>query len=80
MDGREVRPLSNFYDQKVALVLQGGDALESYQASVYEVLASSNYLPDWVAGVSIGAINAGDYRRKCSGQFSPSSSLVLCKP
>lgn len=46
------------YDKKVALVLQGGGALGSYQGGVYETLASSEYLPDWVAGISIGAINA----------------------
>jgi NTE family protein len=40
------------------LVLQGGGALGSYQAGVYEALASSDYVPDWVAGISIGAINA----------------------
>jgi len=51
-----VRPSS--YDKKVGLVLQGGGALGSYQAGVYEALASSEYLPDWVAGISIGAINA----------------------
>jgi len=46
------------YDKKAGLVLQGGGALGSYQAGVYEVLAHSDYLPDWVAGISIGAINA----------------------
>lgn len=46
------------YDKKVALVLQGGGALGSYQGGVYETLAQSEYLPDWVAGISIGAINA----------------------
>ena len=50
------RPAS--YDKKVALVLQGGGALGSYQAGVYEALASSEYAPDWVAGISIGAVNA----------------------
>src|SRR6201993_2619248 len=50
------RPAS--YDKKVALVLQGGGALGSYQAGVYEALATSEYVPDWVAGISIGAINA----------------------
>jgi NTE family protein len=50
------RPRS--YDKKVGLVLQGGGALGSYQAGVYEALAPSEYLPDWVAGISIGAINA----------------------
>jgi NTE family protein len=46
------------YDKKVGLVLQGGGALGSYQAGVYEALVRSEYLPDWVAGISIGAINA----------------------
>jgi NTE family protein len=50
------RPAS--YDKRVALVLQGGGALGSYQAGVYEALAASEYRPDWVAGISIGAINA----------------------
>jgi NTE family protein len=51
-----LRPTS--YDKKIGLVLQGGGALGSYQAGVYEALAASEYLPDWVAGISIGAINA----------------------
>jgi NTE family protein len=42
----------------VALVLQGGGALGAYQAGVYEALAEANIHPDWVSGVSIGAINA----------------------
>ncbi|HUZ62368.1 MAG TPA: patatin-like phospholipase family protein [Acetobacteraceae bacterium] len=46
------------YDKIAALVLQGGGALGSYQAGVYEALAGSHYMPDWVAGISIGAINA----------------------
>ena len=50
------RPAS--YDKKVGLVLQGGGALGSYQAGVYEALVASEYLPDWVAGISVGAINA----------------------
>ena len=40
------------------LVLQGGGALGSYQAGVYEALAAADLVPDWVAGISIGAINA----------------------
>ena len=50
------RPAS--YDKTVALVLQGGGALGSYQAGAYEAIAASEYPPDWVAGISIGAINA----------------------
>lgn len=40
------------------LALQGGGALGAYQAGVYEVLAASGQTPHWVAGISIGAINA----------------------
>src|SRR5262245_54773741 len=42
----------------IALVLQGGGALGAYQAGVYEALAEAKIEPDWVAGISIGAINA----------------------
>jgi NTE family protein len=42
----------------VALVLQGGGALGSYQGGVYEELAKAGYDPTWYAGISIGAINA----------------------
>ena len=42
----------------IALVLQGGGALGAYQAGVYEALAEVDIQPDWIAGVSIGAINA----------------------
>jgi NTE family protein len=40
------------------LVLQGGGALGSYQAGVYEALAAGGIEPQWVAGISIGAVNA----------------------
>lgn len=40
------------------LVLQGGGALGAYQAGVFEALATQRQTPDWVAGISIGAINA----------------------
>jgi NTE family protein len=42
----------------VALLLQGGGALGAYQAGVYEALSEANIHPDWIAGISIGAINA----------------------
>lgn len=42
----------------IALLLQGGGALGAYQGGVYEGLAHANLHPDWVAGISIGAINA----------------------
>jgi NTE family protein len=40
------------------LVLQGGGALGAYQAGVFESLGKVYREPDWVAGISIGAINA----------------------
>ncbi len=43
---------------KVALVLQGGGALGSFQAGVYQALSSYDIGLDWVAGISIGAVNA----------------------
>jgi NTE family protein len=42
----------------IALVLQGGGALGAFQAGVYQGLAEANLHPDWVAGISIGTINA----------------------
>jgi len=42
----------------IALLLQGGGALGAYQAGVYAALAEAGIEPDWVAGISIGAINS----------------------
>ncbi len=42
----------------VALLLQGGGALGAYQGGVYEALAEADIHPNWIAGISIGAINA----------------------
>jgi NTE family protein len=44
--------------EQVVLLLQGGGALGSYQAGVYQALAEAELHPDWVAGISIGAINS----------------------
>jgi NTE family protein len=44
---------------QVVLVLQGGGALGSYQAGVYQALHEAGIEPDWIIGTSIGAINAG---------------------
>src|SRR5258706_4127393 len=43
--------------EHTVLVLQGGGALGAYQAGVYEGMADQGIAPDWVTGVSIGAIN-----------------------
>lgn len=42
---------------RVALVLQGGGALGSYQAGVVQGLYEVGIHPNWVAGISIGALN-----------------------
>ncbi len=44
--------------QSIALVLQGGGALGAYQAGVYQALSEAGIEPNWLCGVSIGAINA----------------------
>ncbi len=44
--------------ERIALLLQGGGALGSYQGGVYEALTEANINPDWVAGISIGALNS----------------------
>jgi NTE family protein len=59
--GAAVRPGGDMGEVEyttVALVLQGGGALGSYQGGVYEELAKAGYDPTWYAGISIGAINA----------------------
>ncbi|HEX4180917.1 MAG TPA: patatin-like phospholipase family protein [Caulobacteraceae bacterium] len=50
--------MTNAAPPKRVLVLQGGGALGAYQAGAYEGLAEIDVRPDWVAGISIGAINA----------------------
>ena len=45
--------------ERIALLLQGGGALlGAYQGGVYQALAEHDLHPDWIAGISIGAINA----------------------
>ena len=44
--------------EHTVVVLQGGGALGAYQAGAFEALANAGYQPDWVTGVSIGAINS----------------------
>jgi NTE family protein len=56
MTARPVAALPDF--ERIALLLQGGGALGSYQAGVYQALAEAGLHPDFVAGISIGAINS----------------------
>jgi NTE family protein len=44
--------------ERIALLLQGGGALGAYQGGVYQALSEARLQPDWVAGISIGAINS----------------------
>ena len=74
----------------VALLLQGGGALGAYQGGVYEALAEANIHPDWIAGISIGAINAAiiagnapndrvDRLREFWTQVTSNSALALVR-
>lgn len=40
------------------MLLQGGGSLGAYQGGVYQALAEADLHPNWVAGISVGAINA----------------------
>ena len=44
--------------RRVALVLGGGGSLGAFEAGVYQALHEAGILPHWIAGTSIGAINA----------------------
>ncbi len=44
--------------EQIVLIFQGGGSLGAYQAGVYEGMAEAGIDPTWVAGISIGAINA----------------------
>ncbi|MEO6960181.1 MAG: patatin-like phospholipase family protein [Burkholderiaceae bacterium] len=43
--------------ETVALVLQGGGALGAYQAGVYQGLTDAGIKPNYLSGISIGALN-----------------------
>ena len=62
------------------LVLQGGGALGSYQAGAYQALCRHDFEPAWIAGISIGAINAaiiaGNPREKRLEQLEAFWNLV----
>ena len=58
MARKQAPPSSSPPAEAAVLVLQGGGALGAYQAGVFEALAGAGHEPSWVAGISIGAINA----------------------
>ncbi len=50
--------MGHMVSEKVVLVLQGGGALGAFQAGAYEALCKAGQDPEWLAGISIGSINA----------------------
>src|ERR1700734_4039969 len=58
MDSANPAPATTPATAQRVLVLQGGGALGSYQAGAYQALCRADFDPEWVAGISIGAINA----------------------
>jgi NTE family protein len=58
MDQLPSAPATTPAKAQPVLVLQGGGALGSYQAGAYQALCHFDFEPEWIAGISIGAINA----------------------
>lgn len=54
----KILPLSNIEFDEIVYLFQGGGALGAYQVGVYQALTENGYSPDWMVGISIGAINA----------------------
>ncbi len=54
---KKIAPGLDLPFERVALLLQGGGALGAYQGGVYQALHEAEVVPNWVAGISIGAIN-----------------------
>src|SRR3954453_23047159 len=58
MDNPASAPATTPANAMRVLVLQGGGALGSYQAGAFQALCRAGFEPEWVAGISIGAVNA----------------------
>ena len=80
MDDSSPAPASTPAKAQRVLVLQGGGALGSYQAGAYQALCHFDFEPEWVAGISIGAINAaiiaGNAREKRIGRLKEFWEMV----
>jgi len=63
--------------EQIALLLQGGGALGSYQGGVYQALAEADLHPDWIAGISIGAFNSAIIAGNPSGGAGQAPARVL---
>lgn len=51
-------PFASTKFEEIVFLLQGGGALGAFQVGVYQALAEAGYTPDWIVGISIGAINS----------------------
>ena len=57
-DSISSEPVTSPFKAQRVLVLQGGGALGSYQAGAFQALSREGFEPEWIAGISIGAVNA----------------------
>ncbi len=80
MDQSNPAPAKTPATAQRVLVLQGGGALGSYQAGAYQALCHFDFEPEWIAGISIGAINAaiiaGNPREKRVGRLKEFWEMV----
>ena len=79
-DSADPTPATTPAEAQRVLVLQGGGALGSYQAGAYQALCHFDFEPEWIAGISIGAINAaiiaGNPREKRVGRLKEFWEMV----